>query len=218
MKKVILFDLDGTVIDSTEAILEGFRVAFEKFGNKSPSDEVIKSHIGKTLEDMFRLMGVKNSLIDSHVTAYKMHYRTIHLEKTILLDGAKEAIKEASRFATLGVVTTKTGKYSAEILEHLGVMRYFKTLIGRENVTYPKPHAEPIQKAIKSLNCDKNSNIWMIGDTPMDILSASNAKINSVAVTSGYASYEELNRYASKICNNVNEAVKYIKNYDVIYK
>jgi len=217
MKSVILFDLDGTVIDSTEAILEGFRVSFEKFGIESPPDTIIKSHIGKTLDDMYKEMGVDNGLIDKLVDAYKMHYRTIHLEKTILLDGAKEAIYEASKFATLGVVTTKTGKYSIEILKHLGVMDYFDTLIGREDVTYPKPHAEPILKALERLNHNKN-RVWMIGDTPMDILSANSAGVNSIAVTSGYSSFEILEKCASKICTNVLESIKYIKNYDTNYK
>jgi len=217
MKSVILFDLDGTLIDSTEAILEGFRVSFEEFGKAVPDDELIKAEIGKPLEEMYQILGVEEELIDSIVHAYKMHYRTIHTEKTILLPHAKEAIVEASRFATLGVVTTKTGKYSKEILEHLGLMCYFETLIGREDVTYPKPHAEPILKALSKLEVDR-TNTWMIGDTPMDILSAQNAGINSVAVTSGYASYQTLDKYASKICNNVLDAIEYIKNYDIICK
>ena len=217
MKKVILFDLDGTLIDSTEAILEGFRVSFEKFGKTVPDDKLIKEEIGKPLEEMYQILGVEEEFIDSIVHAYKMHYRTIHTEKTTLLPNAKEAIVEASKFATLGVVTTKTGKYSREILEHLGLMCYFETLIGREDVTYPKPHAEPILKALSKLQLDKNS-AWMIGDTPMDILSAQNAGINSVAVTSGYASYQTLDKYASKISNNVLDAIEYIKNYDIICK
>jgi len=213
MKKVILFDLDGTLIDSTEAILEGFRVSFEKFGKTVPNDKIIKAEIGKPLEEMYQILGVEEEFIDSIVHAYKMHYRTIHTEKTTLLPNAKEAIVEASKFAKLGVVTTKTGKYSKEILEHLELMCYFETLIGREDVTYPKPHAEPILKALSKLQLDR-TNVWMIGDTPMDILSAKNAGINSVAVTSGYAPYQTLNKYTSKIYNNVLDAIEYIKNYE----
>ena len=213
MKPIILFDLDGTLIDSTEAILEGFRVSFEEFGKAIPTDKSIKAEIGKTLEDMYRILGVEEKLIDKIVHAYKMHYRTIHTAKTTLLPNAKKAVIEASKFARLGVVTTKTGKYSIEILEHFELMCYFETLIGREDVTYPKPHAQPILKALSKLQVDK-TNVWMIGDTPMDILSAQNAGINSIAVTSGYASYQTLNRYESKICNNALDAIKYIKNYD----
>ena len=217
MKKVILFDLDGTLIDSTEAILEAFRVSFEKFGKAVIDDKLIKAEIGKPLKEMYKILGVEEELIDDIVHAYKMHYRTIHTKKTTLLPYAKEAIIEASKFATLGVVTTKTGKYSKEILEHLGLMCYFETLIGSEDVNYLKPHPEPILKALSKLQLDRN-NAWMIGDTPMDILSAQNAGINSVAVTSGYASYQTLDKYTSKICNNALDAIEYIKNYEINHK
>ena len=214
---VILFDLDGTVIDSTEAILEGFRVAFETFGEEVPSDEAIKNEIGHTLEDMFLTLGVARDRVGEYVHTYKMHYRIISCEKTVLLDGAKEAIEEASSFATLGVVTTKTGEYSRTLLEHLGLMHCFSVLIGREDVQNPKPHKEPILKALAKLEHDK-SRTWMIGDTCMDIESAKAANVHAVAVTSGYATFEMLQKCATLITTNVHEAVKYIKKNDENYK
>ena len=212
MKPVILFDLDGTVIDSTEAILDGFRVAFETFGGEVPSDEIIEKEIGHTLENMFLTLGVNADKVDAHVHAYKMHYRIISCEKTVLLKGAREAIIEASKFATLGVVTTKTGEYSRILLEHMRIMDYFEVLIGREDVKYPKPHKEPILKALVKLEHDKNRT-WMIGDTCMDIDSAKNAGVKSIAVTSGYATHSILESCASTICENVGEAVEVIKKY-----
>ena len=213
MKPVVLFDLDGTVIDSTEAILDGFRVAFETFGGDVPSDEAIKNEVGHTLEDMFLKLGVAEDRVNEHVHAYKMHYRIISCEKTVLLYGAKEAIEEASSFATLGVVTTKTGEYSRILLEHMGLMHYFSVLIGREDVQNPKPHKEPILKALAKLEHDR-SRIWMIGDTCMDIESAKNAEVHSIAVTSGYGSLEVLQKCATLITSNVYEAVKHIKKSD----
>ncbi len=217
MKPVILFDLDGTVIDSTEAILDGFRVAFETFGGGVPSDELIKNEIGHTLEDMFLTLGVESSKVDEHVHAYKMHYRVISCEKTILLDGAREAIELASDFATLGVVTTKTGEYSQILLEHMELMKYFDVLIGREHVTYPKPHAEPILKALMKLEHDRN-NTWMIGDTCMDMIAAKNAEVNSIAVTSGYGTAEKLQKCSDIIHETVLEAVNFIQKCDENYK
>jgi len=217
MKPVVLFDLDGTVIDSTEAILEGFKIAFETFGGEVPSDEAIKNEIGHTLENMFLTLGIDTGMVDEHVHAYKMHYRIISCQKTILLDGAREAIIEASKFATLGVVTTKTGEYSTILLEHMNLMHYFSVLIGREHVENPKPHKEPILKALTKLEHDRNKT-WMIGDTCMDIDSAKNAGIKSVAVTSGYATYSILNRCATHVCKNVLEAIEYIKKSDENYK
>lgn len=217
MKTVILFDLDGTVIDSTEAILDGFRVAFETFGGEVPSDEMIEKEIGYPLENMFLTLGVEKDKVDAHVHAYKMHYRVISCDKTVLLEGAREAIIEASKFATLGVVTTKTGEYSSILLEHMELMKYFDVLIGREHVENPKPDKEPILKALAKLEHDK-SKTWMIGDTCMDINSASNAGVNSIAVTSGYATRSILEECTSIICKNIEEAIEIIKKIDGNYK
>lgn len=213
MKPVILFDLDGTLIDSTEAILESFRMAFTQLGGRVPDEEAIKAEIGHTLEDMFRSLGVEASRVEEHVRAYKQHYRTIHCEKTVLIDQAREAVKEARQFARLGVVTTKTGEYSTELLEHFGLMHHFEILIGREHVTFPKPHAEPILKALEAIEHDKNT-VWMIGDTLMDIVSADNAGVRSVAVTSGYGSIKSLQSCAKTVRENALLAIKFIKNYD----
>lgn len=144
--KIILFDLDGTLIDSTFAILESFKAAFKKFSLPIPDDNSIKSHIGYPLDIIARNLGVSEAINDEFVLAYKEHYREIYLETTILLDGAKEAIEMAYEFSILGIVTTKTSLYSRLILENLGVAKFFDTIIGRDDVKNPKPSSEPILK------------------------------------------------------------------------
>ncbi len=190
-KQIILFDLDGTLIDSTEAILESFDIAFGYFGVATPSAEDIKAEIGHPLDGMFLSLGVSEAEVSKYVARYKKHYRQISTEKTFLLPGAREAVENAFRIARLGVVTTKTGTYSIELLEHFDLMKYFEVLIGREDVEYPKPHPEPIFKALSKLEVGTN-RCWMIGDTCMDMLSAKSAGVEGVGVTSGYGSKEQL--------------------------
>ena len=208
---IILFDLDGTLIDSTEAILESFGVAFKSFGDDIPDDESIKSHIGYPLDVMFISLGVAKNRADDYVNAYKSHYRKISCAKTVLLPYAKESLELASQYATLGVVTTKTAKYSVELLEHNDIMRYFDVLVGREDVEFPKPHPEPVLKALSKLQID-TKDVWMIGDTCMDIVSAKSANIQGIAVTSGYASKELLESCtdSDKIVDNTLKAVQFI--------
>jgi phosphoglycolate phosphatase len=208
-QKVILFDLDGTLIDSTEAILESFARAFETMGAAVPDAAKITPLIGHPLDVMFVELGVEDTRKWDFVDAYKRHYRRISKEKTVLLPGAHEAISSAAKFARLGIVTTKTALYSREMLEHMGVMHYFEVLIGREDVTHPKPHPEPVLKAVRKLKCD-TTMCWLIGDTPMDILAADAAGIKSVAVTSGYADKDLLREHTSFVEKDALDAVKFI--------
>ncbi|MDX1809999.1 MAG: HAD family hydrolase [Sulfurospirillaceae bacterium] len=206
----ILFDLDGTLIDSTDAILESFHVSFKYFDIKSPNDELIKSLIGHPLDIMYEELGVQKSQIDSIIAEYKKHYRKISSEQTTLLPYVKEALEEAKRFSTLGIVTTKTKRYSIELLEHLGILHYFTVIIGREDVQNPKPHPEPVLKALSLLNCNKEF-AWMIGDTPMDMLSANEAGIKTCAVLCGYGTKDALESTTSNIHQNSHDAVKFIR-------
>jgi len=205
----ILFDLDGTLIDSTEAILESFEVSFKEFGFDVRSDEIIKSFIGHPLELMYEKLGVKDEKIEPIVKSYKKHYRAISREKTTLLPFVKQALEEAKEFAILGVVTTKTKRYSLELLEHMDILKYFSIVIGREDVQNPKPHPEPILKALALLNADKKS-AWMIGDTVMDMSSAKDAGIQACGVMCGYGTLYELEKITKNICKNSFEAVKFI--------
>ncbi|HEX5710190.1 MAG TPA: HAD-IA family hydrolase [Sulfuricurvum sp.] len=211
MKKIILFDLDGTLIDSTEAILESFYHSLRTHGEiDNVTDEMVTSQIGHPLQTMFAGVGVVNENIDAHVATYKLRYREISRAKTFMLPNAIEAIQEASKFARLGIVTTKTGHYSRELMEHFGVMSYFEVLIGFENVTHPKPHPEPILTALEQMGSGIN-NVWMIGDTRLDLEASKRAGVSAIGVLSGYDNYKQLSTFDFVIQNDALEAVRMIE-------
>ena len=209
-KTTILFDLDGTLIDSTSAILEGFYYAFNALNEQIPSDEAIKKLIGYPLDEIFARLGIKGDTSE-HVRLYKEKYVKIYLDQTTLLEGAYEAVKFASEFANLGVVTTKTSKFSALLLDKLGVGEYFSVIIGREDVQNVKPHPEPILNALKALNLAPSKDAFMVGDTKLDAIAAKGAGIVSVGVMCGYGEREMLEAHCDLICENSLEAVKIIK-------
>ncbi len=204
---IILFDLDGTLIDSTEAILESFHASHAACGSKAPDNEAIKAQIGYPLDIMFAALGIPTKSVPDHVSAYKAHYRTIHRQKTLLLPQAEAAIKAAATFAHLGIVTTKTGHYSRELLGHLGLMSFFDVLIGREDVAHPKPDPEPIRKALQALP-NVTGNIYMVGDTCMDMEAAQSAGIIEMGVVCGYGTTEDLHRCSQNVFTNAMEAVQ----------
>lgn len=208
MKTIILFDLDGTLIDSTEAILESFYHALQTHKEVTQiTDQMITSQIGHPLSVMFESLGVEK--VEEHIQTYKLHYRKISREKTILLPNALDAIKEASEFARLGIVTTKTALYSKELMEHFGVMDFFEVLIGFENVQHLKPHPEPILTALKQMDANTD-NVWMIGDTRLDLESSQRAGVNAIGVLSGYDTFDDLSLFDFDIQPNALEAVRSI--------
>lgn len=208
--KVILFDLDGTLIEGTVPIVSGFQNTFKYFAKPIPSEQSIKSLIGHPVPDMLQQMGVKDKDILEYRARYTVEYRKLaHL--TILLPNAKEAILEASKIAKLGIVTTKSSIGSTKLLETLGVGKYFDIIIGAEDVNHLKPHAEPVLKALKYFNIKPNKNCWMIGDTSLDLRSAFSAGISSAGVLTGYESKSNLKQYSKYIFADSLDVVNYIK-------
>ncbi|EAI4691217.1 HAD family hydrolase [Campylobacter jejuni] len=209
MNKTILFDLDGTLIDSTDAILNSFQGAFKALGLTSKNNEEIKNLIGYPLEQMFRMLYPDKLILSKEfVLAYREIYAQIYLEQTTLLPKAKEALELGSEIADLGIVTTKGGKFTPILLDYLGVKKFFKTLITLEDVTNPKPSSEPIILALKRLN-KTQENAYMIGDTILDIQAAISADITPLALTCGYGNENELKAH-SMVFLNAYEAVNYI--------
>ncbi len=209
----ILFDLDGTLIDSTTAIVGCFYHSFKELNFDFNGDEEdIKKEIGYPLEVMYENLGVKKDKVWDFVDSYKKEYRKISIAQTSLLPNAIESVKLASSFARLGIVTTKTTQYTIPILEHLDIMKYFETIIGRQEVQNPKPHPEPIFKALEVMNIELYKDIYMIGDTKLDIIAANDANISSIAVLSGYGYEEDLAQYTEIIVTDSLEAVQTIKN------
>ena len=211
--KIILFDLDGTLIDSTDAILSTFNHSFQELNfDFKGNDEDIKSLIGYPLDIMYARLGVEESKVWDFVDAYKNRYRIISKEQTTLLKNAYEAVELASKIARVSVVTTKTRAYTMPLLEHFNIAQFFEIVTGRENVQNPKPHPEPILTTLEQMNYDKKlHDVWMIGDTKLDLIAANDANINSIGLLCGYGEEEELRKYTNFIETTALDAIKYLK-------
>lgn len=215
MEKIILFDMDGTLIDSTPAIYESFCVVFEKHKMPILSESEVAQYIGYPLDKMFGFFGVPNDKIPQCREDYGRHYRKICDDKTKMIDGALEAIKIASGFANLGIVTTKNSQSSKNLLAHFGVANHFSVMIGANDVVNLKPHKEPILKALQGLEslgiCAKAHNTFMIGDTILDLMAAKSAGIVGLGVLCGYGVRKDLEQISKFVFSDTLEAVKFAK-------
>ena len=221
-----LFDFDGTLIDSTSAIVTSFKETIEHFNLKPEKD--IKSFIGSPLDLVYEQLGVERFRMNEVLHYYRERYRSRFLSETKLLDSAKAAILEAFKHGSLALVTTKTTPRTLDLLDHLGIARYFKVVIGREDTTQAKPSAEPVLRALcKLYNYDFGSSFsedfarsfldeeeprwreisFMIGDTTNDIQAGINAGIIPVATLFDYQDKSLLEPLTGNITNNVLEAV-----------
>ncbi|MBZ7973283.1 MULTISPECIES: HAD family hydrolase [Campylobacter] len=211
MKYTILFDLDGTLIDSTNAILNSFKDALKILNLDIKEDIKIKNLIGYPLKNMFAMLYPDYfNLIDEFVKIYRECYSKIYLEQTTLLPKVDQALHLAYNFADLGIVTTKGGIFTPILLESLNIKKFFKTLITLDDVKNPKPDAEPILLALNRLN-KTQENAYMIGDTILDIQASLAANITPIALSCGYGDEDELKKY-SQIFPNAYEAIIYILN------
>jgi phosphoglycolate phosphatase len=213
MKTTILFDLDGTLINSTDAIIRCFYHSFKALNfNFKGDEEDIKNEIGYPLDIMYEHLGVPKEKVWDYVNSYKIEYKKIPLLETKLLPNAIKSLQLASSFAILGIVTTKTTQCTIPLLEHLDIMKYFKTIVGRDKIQKPKPHPEPIYKALENMKIKISKNIFIIGDTKLDIIAGNSANISTVAVLCGYGKYNDLINYTTNIVTDSLEAIKLIQN------
>ena len=98
------------------------------------------------------------------------------------------------------------------LLEHFNIEQFFEIVTGGENVQNPKPHPEPILITLEQMNYNKDiHDVWMIGDTKLDLIAANEANVNSIGLLCGYGNEEELRKYTSNIKQNSLEAINFLK-------
>lgn len=187
----VIFDLDGTLIDSFEAINDAFDEVFSKFQERTITYKESNSYVGVPLEGLLgELFGKEHQ--DEAIKIFRNKYEEVCFEKTSLISGAKELLiylKEKGK--SLNIATNKTGSISRKLLEHLEIGSLFDYIFGVFDGFAGKPSPEMINKIMEKTNIPSSSTIF-IGDSPIDIMTAKNAGVPIFSVASGNHSYEEL--------------------------
>jgi len=188
----ILFDLDGTVLNTNELIIRSFQHTLSTHLGLQPADEELYPYFGEPLRDT--LARYDANRVDELITTYREFMYGNHDELVKIFPGTFETM-EALHMAgiKLGVVTSKLKMTSEWGLKLFGLAKFVRVCITIEDVQNPKPHPEPIELALHRLSLGKEG-VLMVGDSPYDLRCAYNAGVSSAAVGWSVHSRETLQK------------------------
>jgi len=189
----ILFDLDGTLTDPKEGIVNSILFALEKLGIKEDSVLELDSFIGPPLRESFiTRYSLSDKLADDAMTFYREYFAEKGMFENVVYPGVAELLESLIlRKFKLFVATSKPTVYSIEILKHFNLDKYFIEIIG-SNLDNSRTDKTEIIAYILSEHKLEAGNCIMIGDRKHDIIGAKNNSMKSIGVTYGYGSKEEI--------------------------
>ncbi len=192
-KKYYFFDLDGTLTESGEGILNSARYALGTMGYPIPPEETLRKFIGPPLKDVFMSQyGMDEPTADKAVATYRQYFAEKGIFENRLYDGIKELLEKMSKAdKKIILCTSKPEKFSLQILERFEIKKYFHFIAGAvmDGVRARKP--EIIGHIFDTLALPKDECV-MIGDTEFDVLGAKQFSIASIGVSYGYGTRKSL--------------------------
>jgi pyrophosphatase PpaX len=186
----VLFDLDGTLIDSIELILKSAQFAFTKCGMACPSDAEWLRGVGRPLPVMFGHFapGREAELI----AAYREYQMAHHDRLVTVYPGVPKMLETlAAAGHRMGIVTSKATPLAMRALTFTGIDRYFETVIGMDLCKRHKPDPEPVLIALDQLSSGP-AGAWFVGDSVHDMESGNAAGVATVGALWGPFTKEDL--------------------------
>lgn len=191
MKKKILFDLDGTLTDSGEGIINCAQMALEHYGLPVPSREEMRVFVGPPLSESFLKYGVPPEKIDEAIAVFRSRYLPIGKFENYPYPGIRELLQELTRKGyELYVATSKPEETAIEVLTHFGLAQFF-TLICGASFDFSRTSKSDVIAYLKK-QCDNSSEMIMVGDTAYDVIGASAHGISTIGVSWGYGNTDEM--------------------------
>ncbi|MBT3228759.1 MAG: HAD-IA family hydrolase [Candidatus Marinimicrobia bacterium] len=196
----ILFDLDGTLVDTSRDITANINRAFESLGYPQLSHETILSHVGygahflvqKCLQINTPDIKVDDKLVTEIWEKFRDFYRNHIVDEAQPYPGVIEFLRDESR--PMGVISNKPEEMVKGVLRELNLSQHFKFSWGRDTLPVSKPDPEVIRYGIHELGIELPGDVCMLGDNPVDTIAAKGAGAISIALSYGFSSVDMLEK------------------------
>lgn len=197
MNSLLVFDLDGTLIDSAPDIVVAVNRTLANHGKLTLKDDVIISHIGEGLKKLIADIFMTDNLPPAAIIELEMEFLRIYeeemLNRTFIFPGVEAFLK--SYQGPMGIITNKNIHPTKIILKHLGLDTYpWVNVFGADSLAERKPSPLPLQTMMNLAGHTKEST-FMIGDGIPDVLSALRAGVKSIAIGFGYTAHSLLQEH-----------------------
>lgn len=203
--KAIFFDLDGTLTDSGEGIINSSAMVLEHYGLPVPSREEMRVFVGPPLHETFQKFGVPPEEADAAVALYRTRYNTIGKFENFPYPGIREVLETLqAQGHRLFVATSKPEALSVEILEHFQLAQYFEIVCGASLDRSRSEKAAVIAYLLNQVGSVDNT--IMVGDTAFDVIGAAEHNIPTIGVSWGYGTVQSMvDAGAAAIANTTEE-------------
>lgn len=190
----VLFDLDGTLINSFPGISACFKYALSKMGVGFPGDEFLKQCVGPPLDFSFREffhMSDEDAL--KAVAFYRERYAVRGISECEMTQGASDCLKALKKAGKkILLATSKPEPYAVKILERFSVSEYFSCICGSDFDVTLKTKSDVIREALKRGNIKDKNRCVMVGDRKYDILGAKECGVRGIGIKNEFAGRGEL--------------------------
>lgn len=209
MKKAVLFDLDGTLLNTNNLIIESFKHTYRKHLNLEVEDDEIIQCFGEPLTQTLKRYSENN--LEEMIDTFRRYNYENHDKMTSIIEGVEDTLEALkAKKHKIAVVTSKREIMVKKGLHLFGIEKYFDAIITPEMTDYHKPNPEPIYRACNDLNISPKNSI-MVGDSAFDILCGKNAGSETCLVNYTLLNKEEIKRYKPDYnINKIEEVLKYL--------
>jgi phosphoglycolate phosphatase len=187
----VIFDLDGTLVDSFQAIAASLNHARAHHALAPLETEEVRRHVGRGLEQLIAdLVGAAR--VEQGVRCFREHYARVFLEMTVPIGGAEETLRRLRRRGyRMAVASNKPERFSRPILREAGLLPYLDDVQGPDTADSTKPDPRMISACLRRMELDRQRGLY-VGDMVLDVRTAARACLPVVLVPGGASSEQEL--------------------------